>query len=261
MLDSSVPAALDCAPQISVCMATYNGAAYVEDQVSSILAQLQAADELIIVDDCSKDDTVARLQRFTDSRVRVSRNESNRGHVSSFEKALGMARHPIIMLADQDDRWLSGRVSALIDALRASGALVASSNTDFMNAAGERIDYRMDRLQAGDSRRHLRNVLRIFRGTAAYFGCAMAFRRELLDLVLPVPRFVEAHDLWIALASNLVGSNVHVERDTLTRRIHGQNLSLTGRSLYRKLRTRWLHLRALAVLAGRYATLRKSLGR
>ncbi len=45
---------------ISVCMATYNGAAYVEQQLRSILCQLGAADEVILVDDCSSDSTISR---------------------------------------------------------------------------------------------------------------------------------------------------------------------------------------------------------
>jgi glycosyltransferase involved in cell wall biosynthesis len=237
---------------VSVCMATYNGAAYVEEQVNSILEQLSAADELIVIDDCSGDDTVALLERSGDPRIVIHRNEVNRGHVYSFEKAIALARNPVVLLADQDDRWLSGRVRLLVEALRESGALVVTSNSNYMGADGRTTEHFVRRLHATDSRRHLKNIVGIFLGTASYYGCAMAFRRELVALILPVPHFVESHDLWIALASNLVRSNAHVDADTLTRRIHGKNLSTSRRSLLRKLRTRLKFLRSLAVLAGRY---------
>ncbi|CEG95340.1 glycosyltransferase [Propionibacterium freudenreichii] len=48
---------------VSVCMATYNGAAFVTEQIASILPQLAAGDELVIVDDASRDDTVEVISR------------------------------------------------------------------------------------------------------------------------------------------------------------------------------------------------------
>ena len=53
---------------ISVCMATYNGEIFLEKQVVSILLELDEFDEIIVVDDCSSDGTVARLEKFNDSK-------------------------------------------------------------------------------------------------------------------------------------------------------------------------------------------------
>lgn len=46
---------------ISVCMASYNGGKYIEEQIDSILNQLGDSDELVVVDDCSVDDTVEKI--------------------------------------------------------------------------------------------------------------------------------------------------------------------------------------------------------
>jgi glycosyltransferase involved in cell wall biosynthesis len=237
---------------VSICMATYNGAAFIEEQVTSILEQLAATDELVLVDDGSTDRTVGVLEQFRDERIVIHRNGVNRGHVYSFQKAIALSRHPIIVLADQDDRWLGGRLTLLIDALEKSGAMVVSSNSDYMDTYGRPINHYVHRLAARDSHHYLQNIVRIFIGRAGYWGCAMAFRRELLPLILPMPRFVESHDLWIALASNLIGSNAHVERSTIVRRIHGQNASLARRSFVKKLRSRAIFLWSLGVLLGRY---------
>ena len=233
-------------------MATYNGAAFIEEQVTSILEQIGPTDELILDDDGSTDRTVEVLEGFSDERIVIHRNGVNRGHVYSFQKAISLSHHPIIVLADQDDRWLGGRLTLLVEALEQSGAMVVSSNSDYMDTYGRPTRHHVHRLVARDSRHYLGNIVRIFAGRAGYYGCTMAFRRELIPLILPMPRFVESHDLWIALASNLIGSNAHVERSTLVRRIHGQNASLARRSFAKKLRSRAIFLWSLAVLVGRY---------
>lgn len=241
---------------VSVCMATYNGARYVHEQVASILPQLGPSDELVVVDDCSRDETVSVLRALEDPRVRIHCNERNRGVVASLERALRLARNDVLMLADQDDVWLPGRVRALVAALQSSGALVASSNSSFMDAAGAPIRFDFPRLRAADSTRYWRNIARIFAGSASYWGCAMAFCRPVLDLVLPMPDWVESHDLWIATGSNLIRSNVHVECDTLRRRVHGSNASIVSRSLRLKLRSRAIFARSVLVLGWRARAVR-----
>lgn len=250
--DARTAPSLASTARVSICMATYNGAAFIEEQVTSILEQIAPTDELVLVDDGSTDRTVEVLERLRDPRFVLHRNGTNRGHVYSFQKAISLSRHPIIVLADQDDRWLGGRLTLLVDALEQSGAMVVSSNSDYMDTHGRPIRHSVHRVAALHSRHHFGNIVRIFIGRAGYFGCTMAFRRELMPLILPMPKFVESHDLWIALASNLIGSNVHVERSTIVRRIHGQNASLTRRSIMKKLRSRAIFLWSLGVLLARY---------
>jgi glycosyltransferase involved in cell wall biosynthesis len=233
-------------------MATYNGAAFLEEQITSILEQLTAEDEVVVVDDCSTDATVSMLEGRRDPRISVHRNERNRGHVASFARAIALARHPVILLSDQDDRWVAGRARLLVEALADSGALVVTSNSNYMDGEGRPIDCPIPPLRGHDSNRNLGNILRIFLGRASYYGCAMAFRRDIVALILPMPGVASSHDLWIALASNLVGSNLHLDAVTLTRRIHGRNVTTSRRSILGKLYIRWLHGCSLIILASRY---------
>src|SRR3546814_6979697 len=103
---------------ISVCMGTYNGARWIEIQLGSILSQLSPEDEVVIVDDGSKDDTLDRVASFNDPRVRVLRNGRNRGVDLTFERALGEARGDIIFLSDQDDFWYPNKVETVLRAFR-----------------------------------------------------------------------------------------------------------------------------------------------
>lgn len=233
-------------PRVSVCMATYNGTRFLEEQVRSILEQLGPDDELVAVDDRSTDGTVAMLRAFGDPRIQVHENERNRRAPATFARAISLARGEIILLADQDDAWLPGRVDALVAALAAPGVAVVASNSEYVDAEGRPVAFPMPPLDARDSRRRLVNVGRIYTGRAAYYGCAMAFRASFRRVLLPLPRYVEAHDLWTAMAGNLAGAIVHLDRATLRRRIHGNNASVIVRPLYRKL---WARVKFTAGLA------------
>jgi len=252
MADSDFP--------LSVCMATYNGERYLHAQVSSILAQLAPEDELVVVDDGSSDGTVAYLEGLGDPRVRVHRNAANLGHVQSFAKVIALARHPGIVMADQDDEWTDGRLRAMRDAL-ADGPALVSANSHFMDGQGQPIAPLHPDLLEADSDRHALNIARIFTGRAFYDGCTMALRQELRRLVLPIPRYVESHDLWIAMAANACGSNRHLARVALRRRVHGSNASVVRRPLARKLWSRVIFLLSLLHIGQRLLTRRPGLRR
>jgi glycosyltransferase involved in cell wall biosynthesis len=237
---------------VSICMATYNGERYIEPQVRSILAELEEGDEIVVVDDASSDRTVELLAGIGDSRIRVVRNQRNQGVNRTFEHALSLGTKDILFLADQDDVWTPGRVTKMAQTLLRSDALLVSSNFTLMNGEGLEIPGLINgRLQGRDSRRHCANVAGILLGTRSYFGCAMAVRRSLLEMVLPFPGFIESHDLWIAIAANLVRRNVHLEDVTLKRRIHGTNASVLRRPLKEKVIGRLILALSVAVLGTR----------
>jgi glycosyltransferase involved in cell wall biosynthesis len=224
---------------ISVCVATYNGRLFVERQLTSILEQLGAEDEVVVVDDRSTDGTLELVRAIREPRIRMFQNEHNRGEVFSFGRAISLARNQFIFLADQDDVWIPGRVALMKDEL-ASGALLVATNFEWMDSAENPIVVPFDGVRACDSQRNVKNIIDIFLGRTTYFGCAMAFQRGLADLVTPMPRSVESHDAWIAIAANLLGTISHLENATLRKRKHANNATSTvsSRSLYMKLRAR-----------------------
>src|SRR6476661_7636895 len=90
---------------VSVAMATYNGANYVAEQIDSILQQTHPFIEIVIVDDASKDDTVAIIEQYQSHYpcIRLYRNEKNIGVNKTFEKAISYCTGSYIALSDQDD--------------------------------------------------------------------------------------------------------------------------------------------------------------
>lgn len=210
-------------PRLSVCIATYNGSRLIGAQLKSILRQLGPDDEVVIVDDASSDDTIDVIEAFQEPRIKLVKSPVNRGHVRTFEASITMATGDVIFLSDQDDVWIPGRVRLMIDALSKS-SLVA---TNWQLESGElptrgRIRSRQDQDGFG-------NLIALALGRRAYFGCCMAFRRELTSIALPFPRSVEAHDHWLATVSIVMSSISHLETPTLVRTLHEGNLTPSGR--------------------------------
>jgi len=234
--------------KISVCMATYNGQQFITAQIESILKQISHDDEVIVIDDCSSDNTIQILESYNDTRIKIFHNNRNRGPVYSFDRAVSLAGNEIVILSDQDDIWAEGRVSKMADALLMSGKSLVSSNSYFIDERGSVIDDLFDTVKSEDSPRHLKNILGIFLGGKSYWGCAMAFRRDIIPIILPIPEYVESHDLWIVFAGNIIKSNIHLEEKTLFRRVHGNNASILKRPLSLKIKSRVIFLRSIITI-------------
>ncbi|WP_243227004.1 glycosyltransferase [Microbacterium sp. CIAB417] len=229
---------------VSVCMATYNGAAYVAHQLRSILAELGPDDEVVVVDDASSDDTVQIVRGIEDDRVRVIAQERNAGYVASFGRALAEARGEVLMLSDQDDEWVPGRRARLVAAL--AGADVVASNLEMLGTGAPLASPLTGKPWVlSRTRSPIRRQLAIFAGVAPYYGCAMALRHSALDYLLPFPDGLrESHDLWIATAANARRRLAHVDGVTVRRRVHDSNASSSSpRGVRAALRSRLLMLR------------------
>ncbi|MGY1786515.1 glycosyltransferase [Geodermatophilus sp. SYSU D00698] len=208
-------------------MATYNGQRFVEEQVRSVLEQLEAGDEIVVVDDASRDGTVDVVERLQDPRIRLFRHERNVGYIRTFEEALTRATGDVLLLSDQDDVWLPGHRQELVEAAGRSG--VAASNLTILGRDGGFPGPYGQRdwvLRRSDSGRTWRNLAGLFAATRPYFGCAMAIHESMRETVLPFPAFLdESHDQWIAACGNVVGRMEHVETRTVARRLHDANTS------------------------------------
>lgn len=240
--------------RVSVCMATYNGEAYLRDQLDSILVELEPQDEVVVVDDGSSDGTISLLRTVGDPRVRVYEHAHNRGYVRTFEEALGRATGDVLMLADQDDVWIPGRRALFVAALER--ASVAASNLVQLGSEAPLtppVPGIAWRLRSAQSTHAVRNELKILAGIAPYFGCAMALRRDAVDRVLPFPSFLtESHDLWIATFANVHRTLEHIESPTVRRRLHRDNASPPRpRSFFKILRARRMLARAWIAARGR----------
>ena len=107
---------------VSVVMAAYNGGKYITQQIESILNQTYQNIELIVIDDCSTDNTRELVSEFCekDARVNLVRSDHNKGVIETFQHGLKMARGEYIALSDQDDVFDPRKIEVLVKALESN---------------------------------------------------------------------------------------------------------------------------------------------
>lgn len=104
-------------PKISVILPVYNGEKYIKQSVDSILSQTFTNFELIIIDDGSKDKSVEIIESYTDTRIRLIKNSTNRGTIESLNIGIKESRADFIARMDQDDISFPQRLQVEYDFL------------------------------------------------------------------------------------------------------------------------------------------------
>ena len=206
--------------KISVCLASYNGEKFILRQLNSILSQLTDADELIISDDLSTDNTRVIVENLQDYRIKFISNPGPRGPVGNFQNALSYATGYFIFLSDQDDIWLPTKVIDTITLLTKydlvlSDCTVVNENLDIIYESF----FEFRKSQPGI----LKNVYK-----NAYMGCCMAFRHSVLSYTLPIPQSIHMHDWWIGLLAEIKGNVYFYKKPLILYVRHGNNASPTG---------------------------------
>ena len=237
---------------VSVVMAVYNGQRFLRQQVESVLAQLQPGDELIVVDDGSTDGSLAFLDGVDSPAVRILANPHNLGVAGTFERGLRVATHEYIFLCDQDDVWLPGKRAAFVDAFEKDPKVsVVISDAEVIDAHGRLIAPSFMATRRGFDGSLLGTLWR-----NRYLGCAMALRRSLLAMALPVPRFAPMHDMWFGALGSIDGRVVYLPQALLRYRRHLGNVTPDSSQSWSRM-IRWraqlavaLSLRVLATKLG-----------
>ena len=224
---------------ISVCMATYNGEKYLRQQLDSILVQLSEQDEIIISDDGSTDLTLEIIKSYNDRRIKIYSNRACHGVNVNFNNALKHAKGDYIFLSDQDDVWIEGKVSSCIAALKENDCVIH-------DAVVVNQDLNVIESSFFDSRKSGAGVIRnLYRNT--YLGCCMAFKRQLLQLIIPIPDTKAFfHDNWIGLLADWKYKIVFIPFKGLLFRRHNCNTSTSAKkskySISRKILNRIIQL-------------------
>ena len=100
---------------VSIVMPSYNTAPYIGESIRSVLAQTYENWELLIVDDCSKDETDRAVEPFlSDRRIVFLKNETNAGAAFNRNRALREAKGKWVAFLDSDDLWLPDKLSRQI---------------------------------------------------------------------------------------------------------------------------------------------------
>ena len=210
---------------MSIVMATYNGAKYLVEQLDSIFAQTLVPDEIIIVDDCSIDNTWQVLSEYARRcpQIKLYRNDANLGVVKTFEVALSLCTGEFIALADQDDYWLPNKLELLMANIGSnwlihSDAYIADENLNVISESYSQLKPYHD------------NSLAMYLLRNNVTGCTVLIHRDLLKLALPFPPNVIMHDHYLALCAKYYAKLSYLSLPLLKYRQHAQNVVGSGES-------------------------------
>lgn len=235
---------------VSVCMATYNGGRFLREQLDSILRELEAHDELLIVDDCSTDGTDETVREYAslDSRIGFFVNSHNQGVRRTFARAISLARNEIVFLSDQDDVWRPGKVASALALFSENEKIVAVLTNAMVRFEGE---VEKEKLLFSETYRPRFGLISQFVRND-FIGCCMCFRRRILEAALPFPSWISMHDWWLGSVAVSFGEVRFDPKPGIIYRRHGANASPGRRRAIRVvLVSRLKDLAALAVLMWR----------
>ena len=202
---------------ISVCMTTFNGERFLDSQIQSILNQLSQDDQLIISDDSSTDATIEIIKSYEDKRIILLENNTYKSPIFNLENALYNSSGRYIFLSDQDDIWLPEKVSICKHFLESYELII--SDAIIINENGTTLNESFYEVNKTHSNKYF-NIL-----NNGYLGCAMAFRRDALSYLLPFPKKIAMHDIWIGQSISFRNRVLFINEKLIKYRRHKGNAS------------------------------------
>ena len=125
---------------VSIIMPSYNTANYINKSIQSVINQTYQNWELLIVDDCSTDNTDAIVDEFQDKRIRYIKNEKNSGAAISRNRALREAKGRWIAFLDSDDLWKPEKLEKQIQFMKKKRCYFSYTNYEEIDANGNKMN-------------------------------------------------------------------------------------------------------------------------
>jgi glycosyltransferase involved in cell wall biosynthesis len=220
---------------ISVAMATYNGEAYILEQLDSLANQTLLPKELIVCDDGSGDRTLEIVKQWTKTAAPfpayIYRNEKRLGFADNFLQAASLCNGDLIAFCDQDDVWLPEKLQYCLAMFTHKPELMLLSHNAWVT------DEKLSRLKLLSSRKTCIYARGNFQPLAnPLMGFTQVFRKELAhDIPWNArPRaeeYVESktlgclmpHDCWMAIVASSLGKVMVSDTVLAFYRQHGKN--------------------------------------
>ena len=213
----------------SVAMAVYNGEKYICEQIDSILKCMDDCDELVISYDKSTDRTKEIIDSYSqkDCRVRVIINEVS-GVQNNFNNAVTACMGKYIFLSDQDDLWIGDKINEVVRKFEQTGADVVVHDGYMVNGQLQKLPGTIFE-RYGTYDHPIRNIVK-----CTYWGCCMAFRADLRNVVCPFPnQGGVGHDWWLGIIAGFAGTIARLDKCLIMHRLHGENVSTEKRRALR----------------------------
>ena len=221
---------------VTVVVPSFEHAAHLEHALRSVAEQDGVSLELVVVDDASRDDSVARAERLFDDagfadrfegRLRLIVHESNLGAHAAINRGLREATGDWLTVLNSDDAFVPGRLRALRDALRERRAGLAFSRVDYVDehagaSPSARESFRLRRHQDGVER--FPSVgFACMAGNVAITSGNLFMTRALCEAVGEFDALRYCHDWDFLLRAVTLSEPVFLRRPLYRYRIHGAN--------------------------------------
>ena len=230
---------------LSVLLAAYcatEHCEYITEQMASILPQLGEFDELLVSDDSPEGCTAVKeaVGAFDDPRIRYIEGPKQGSTIKNVEFLLGEARGKILVLSDQDDVWLPGKLVRVREHLPLGEPAVLLHDAKVTDAQLQITEESLF-AQRGVVPGFLRNFIK-----NGYTGCCMALTKELLPYILPFPEGLPMHDQWIGLRGEKCARVILLREQLIIYRRHaGAQTGQATAGIGQKIKWRWGMAKAL----------------
>lgn len=202
-------------PLVSIALCTYNGEQYLKEQLDSLVKQDYPNLEIIAVDDRSKDSTAVILNGYSHQypNIKVYINEVNLGYKKNFEKAIQLCKGEYIALSDQDDIWVSDKISKLIVAIK--DAVLIYHDSLLIDHNGTSLNKKMSDIL----NMYQGNNFKPFLISNCISGHACLFKKQFAEKTIPFPEKV-MHDQWLAFCAANLGNITYLNESLVKYRQH-----------------------------------------
>ncbi len=204
--------------KVSVAMATYNGEKYIKEQIETILNNLDDKDELVISDDGSSDMTIEIINKINDKRIKLLEGP-RKGLKKNFENAIKNTTGDVIFLSDQDDIWMENKVEKVLECFNNNNYILIQHDAVVVDE-NDKVIYESFAEHRKVKTGVIKNLIK-----NSYHGCCIAFRKELIKEILPIPDNVYLHDEWIGIVAELNGKTYFLDEKLIKYRRHSENTS------------------------------------
>jgi succinoglycan biosynthesis protein ExoO len=171
-------------PDCSIIIPVWNGADFIQTAIKSALAQVDVNVEILVVDDASTDNTIARVQSLTDHRIRCIPRQVNGGPAAARNDGLDQARGRWVAVLDADDTMAEDRIARLIQAAERHSWDIVADNMWVIRKGGTSLQFD-EELNGGAEAITLTDMFlegKIFSKGRSYGYLKPLFRRDFLFL-------------------------------------------------------------------------------
>jgi len=183
-------------PLVSIITANYNASKYIDKTIQSVIKQTYSNWELIIVDDCSTDNSVIIIKKYQefDKRIKLLKLEKNSGAAIARNKAIEVAKGDFIAFLDSDDRWIENKLEIQVNFMNNKNCKLSYTSYYSINELNQK-----SKLIIAKKKVTYKNLL-----TSNYIGCltAMYSVNHLDKVYMPIISKRQDWALWLKITKN-----------------------------------------------------------